>query len=271
MGCAMTQAEARDFSKIDGIPNERWELAEIIYRARITAAWGKQGCKSATPPERLAYTYGKQVADFDLALECAKEILKLGYAKYCASPLIPNDNNATENESSIGYEKSSCATARNLPDEIWVVNDEKTVFLKLAIAAIVRENKGAAQTAEFVFDLFSPFLRTTRPVSVSLEKYINQPLCIHSRQDVYKLGKPSDVEEFILKIHQALGLTEAQAQYLGDMIDAWEISRESKPVSLKEAANNVSRLDNTIFRNTPENCKILAQYALQGAWVKYVD
>ena len=73
----MVKNPHRDFSKSDGIPNERWAMAEIIYTARIKAAWGDY--KNATPPPRLGYTYSKEVADFDLALAVAKELIKTGY------------------------------------------------------------------------------------------------------------------------------------------------------------------------------------------------
>lgn len=72
---------SRDFSKTDGIPNERWALAEVIYAARIREAWGKG--KDTTPPEREGYFYRGGHADFDLALACAKAIL----AAYRVEPL----------------------------------------------------------------------------------------------------------------------------------------------------------------------------------------
>ncbi len=74
----MTQKE-RDFSKIDGIPNDRWELAEVIYNARKVSAWGK--AIYSEPPQRVGYSHGKQVADFDLALDCAKAVLAAGWRK----------------------------------------------------------------------------------------------------------------------------------------------------------------------------------------------
>lgn len=66
-------SKPRDYSKTDGIPNERWALAEVIYSARIRAAWGKG--KDATPPPREGYLHREGHADFDLALACAKAIL----------------------------------------------------------------------------------------------------------------------------------------------------------------------------------------------------
>lgn len=72
-----TNSGNRDFSKTDGIPNDRWSLAEIIYRARKVSAWGKS--VDASPPTRTGYMHGKQVADFDLALDCAKAVLAAGY------------------------------------------------------------------------------------------------------------------------------------------------------------------------------------------------
>ena len=56
----------------DGISDDRWALAEVIYTARIEDAWG--GHKESRPPERKGYTH-QPVADFDLALACAKEVL----------------------------------------------------------------------------------------------------------------------------------------------------------------------------------------------------
>lgn len=67
----------RDYSKIDGIPNDRWALAEVIYSARKRSAWGKAA--NASPPPREGYSHGKEVADFDLALDCAKAVLAAGY------------------------------------------------------------------------------------------------------------------------------------------------------------------------------------------------
>ena len=48
---------------------------------------------------------------------------------------------------------------------------------------------------------------------------------------------------------------------------------EAQPseISLKKIAARISCLDNTIFKNTPENCKIIAQYALDMAGVEYGD
>ena len=68
-----------DHSKIDGIPNERWYLAEIIYTAIKRELWGD--ALDSTPPKREGYTHGKQVADFDLALVSARAVLAAGYQK----------------------------------------------------------------------------------------------------------------------------------------------------------------------------------------------
>lgn len=67
----------RDYSKIDGIPNERWALAEIIYSGRKIAGWGKN--TDSAPPSRNGYSHGREVAEFDLALACAKDVLAAGY------------------------------------------------------------------------------------------------------------------------------------------------------------------------------------------------
>ncbi len=66
-------AKERDYSKTDGIPNERWELAEVIYSTRIQDAWGAG--KDSTPPAREGYLHRGGRADFDLALTCAKAVL----------------------------------------------------------------------------------------------------------------------------------------------------------------------------------------------------
>lgn len=60
----------------DGIPDDRWSLAEVIYVARVEEAWGNR-TGSVRPPARKGYTHNP-VADFDLALACAKALL----AKY---------------------------------------------------------------------------------------------------------------------------------------------------------------------------------------------
>lgn len=73
----MTNDKARDYSKIDGISNNVWDLAEILYSARIKAAWGNS--KESNPPKREGYSHGKQVADFDLAIASAKEAINKGY------------------------------------------------------------------------------------------------------------------------------------------------------------------------------------------------
>jgi hypothetical protein len=70
---------SRDFSKIDGIPNDRWALAEIIYTSRKKEAWGKS--IGSTPPSRVGYSYGKEVAEFDLALASAKAVIAAGWKK----------------------------------------------------------------------------------------------------------------------------------------------------------------------------------------------
>lgn len=69
----------RDYSKIDGIPNERWDLACVIYSARIREAWGRH--KDSTPPPREGYSHNRQVCDFDLALASAKAVLAAGYTQ----------------------------------------------------------------------------------------------------------------------------------------------------------------------------------------------
>lgn len=72
--------EQRDYSKTDGIPNERWALAEVIYSSRIQEAWGMG--RDATPPDREGYRHRGGHAEFDLALACAKAIL----AKHLIEP-----------------------------------------------------------------------------------------------------------------------------------------------------------------------------------------
>lgn len=72
-----TNIRQRDYSKTDGIPNERWDLAELLYVTRKQTAWGKN--ISIILPERVGYLHGKEAADFDLALACAKAVLAVGY------------------------------------------------------------------------------------------------------------------------------------------------------------------------------------------------
>lgn len=61
---------------------DRWVLAEVIYRARKTAAWGKDqydaryaGLFPGDDKARRAYQHNP-VADVDLALVCADAIIR---------------------------------------------------------------------------------------------------------------------------------------------------------------------------------------------------
>ena len=65
--------QERDYSKVDGIPSDRWELAEVIYSTRVHEAWGSH--KDSTPPVREGYSHRGGHANFDLALACAKAVL----------------------------------------------------------------------------------------------------------------------------------------------------------------------------------------------------
>jgi hypothetical protein len=56
----------------DGIPDDRWELAEVIYLESKRSAWGNS--RSFSVPERRGYTHNP-VAAFDIALDCAKALL----------------------------------------------------------------------------------------------------------------------------------------------------------------------------------------------------
>ena len=77
---SICKSEERDFSKSDGVPNECWELAEIIFTAR------EKSCRISqdriTPiPAREGYFHGRETANFDMALDCAKAVLKAGWHK----------------------------------------------------------------------------------------------------------------------------------------------------------------------------------------------
>jgi hypothetical protein len=56
------------------IPDTLYNIAKIIYEARIKAAWDKQ--RIFKTPAQANY-YHNPVADFDLALAGAKELLRM--------------------------------------------------------------------------------------------------------------------------------------------------------------------------------------------------
>lgn len=55
------------------VPQPLYELAVVIFQARIRSAWGKS--KPCEPPPRQRYGHNPH-ADFDLAPDCAKAVLK---------------------------------------------------------------------------------------------------------------------------------------------------------------------------------------------------
>lgn len=67
-----------------GPTEQEWKLAASIYLGRVKEAWGDNWTTRPkfpmTPKERRGYFHGREVADIDLALASARQVIADGLA-----------------------------------------------------------------------------------------------------------------------------------------------------------------------------------------------
>lgn len=72
-----------------------WKLADAIYHGRIMEAWGDRWTTRpkfpATAKDRRAYFHGHEIADVDLALASAREVIRRGNDIFSISSTEFND------------------------------------------------------------------------------------------------------------------------------------------------------------------------------------